>query len=466
MQYFYRVLSVFSIVCVGVVMFASTAAAASFVVAAYNSLPSAQRRADIVCNGINDTAVLRYSLTLGQYRQVEFDDNAYTNAYCAQSVEWLAGDYNLDTTLYLPQVADTTLSAEGTVLWYNLTTGDAVVITGSLRTRFRFGTIWSSSDGAALAAKDRPYTSPFMPNIMSEISWQGLQHTPPYGVIGIGFQAQKHFVVNKISGTDVRGFAFGVLCDATGGGSEGTIDTNWWWLSYVRGCGVDIRVEGGPNGDGSVNSQQWHVNVDASLDGSVAIQTGANYDWWRILIGDVSRAPTTRTIVLDADAAGNVMEITPSLFMFDGYENNANQPNNVFIQVPENPAPQPGDYSHLVMQYAPVIDGPTSTRRSRPPQNESSRIDNKAARHEPKDDIRDARQSQLSTLNRRRKPVGRGAKGNSKNEATKGNVGQLERSTTHQKLVELRSMLDGGLITRQQYELTLGDVLRRFVQDS
>src|SRR4051812_15013458 len=79
------------------------------------------------------------------------------------------GDYYLGTrTLVLPQAVDTTLYAEGAILHYNATDGsDAVVITGSLRTRWRFGRILSTSSGAALAAKDRPYTSPFMPNIMN-----------------------------------------------------------------------------------------------------------------------------------------------------------------------------------------------------------------------------------------------------------------------------------------------------------
>jgi hypothetical protein len=331
--------------------------AASYVVAASNSLPNAQKRADVVCDGTNDAAVLMASLRQGSLVSVEFDDNAYTTAYSAQSVEWLAGDYFLNESVVLPQVADTVLFAQGTILHYNISTGDAVVITGSLRSKFHFGTIWSGSSGAALAAKDRPYTSPFMPNIMSEITWQGLQAINPTGTTGYGFHAQKHFVVNKITGFDIRGFSIGVWCDATGGGSEGTIDTNWWWLSYVRGCGTNIKVDGG---GGSVNSQQWYVNVDASIAGAVAVQTGATDEWWRIIMGDVSRAATTRSIILDADAAANVLEITPALWNWDGYENNAGAVNNIFLQVPQVTNPNDGNAYHLKANLQLSNDGPPS----------------------------------------------------------------------------------------------------------
>ena len=329
--------------------------AASWVVAASNSLASAKAKADAVCDGTNDASLLRASLMLGPYRQTEFDDNAYTMAYAAQSVEWLAGDYYLNETLFLPQVVDSTLYAEGTVLHYASTdSSDAVVITGSLRSRFRFGRIISASSGAALAAKDRPYTNPFMPNIMSVISWQGLQKDPPSGSGGYGFWAKKHFVVNKISGTDVRGFGVGIFCDADG---EGTIDTNWWWLSYVRGCGTDILVQGG---GGSVNSQQWNVNVDASIDGSVAVDTAASDDWWRIIMGDVSRAPTTRSLVVRSAADGNIFEVTPALYFFDGYENRANSARNLFAMLPRNAAPAPpGTNAHLSWRLAEDNDGPT-----------------------------------------------------------------------------------------------------------
>lgn len=72
------------------------------------------------------------------------------------------------------------------------------------------------------------------------------------------------------------------------------MDTNWYWLSYVRGCGQDIVVQG--NG---VDSQQWNVNVDATLPGSVAIRTAALYERWHIIMGTLDRTATTRSIILD-----------------------------------------------------------------------------------------------------------------------------------------------------------------------
>ena len=61
---------------------------------------------------------------------------------------------------------------------------------------------------------------------------------------------------------------------------EGKVDTNWYWLSFVRGCGQDIVVSGQ-----GVDSQQWFVNVDATLPNSVAIRTAALYERWQIIMG-------------------------------------------------------------------------------------------------------------------------------------------------------------------------------------
>jgi len=336
---------------------------ASFIVAAHNSLPSAKARANIVCNGTEDQIALMVSMKTGTWIQTEYDDNAFTMAWSGQSVEWLAGDYYLSSTLFIPQCVDTLLEAQGTILHYLPTTGDAVVITGSLRSRFNFGTIWTGSLGAALAAKDRPYSNPFMPNLMSVYRFQGLQHDPPTGTDGYGFFANKHFCVNKIEGTDIRGFGVGIMIDDSDGGTEGKIDTNWWWLSFVRGCGTDIMVTG--NG---VDSQQWDVNVDATLPNSIAIRTAAKFERWHIIMGTEDRSPGTRSIILDPGAESNWMEIQPQLWTVDGYENHSGFSNNVFIQTPKNTAPSPDnlkpkkttlqDQTHLELTYTTADDGP------------------------------------------------------------------------------------------------------------
>jgi hypothetical protein len=331
---------------------------ASFIVAAHNSLPSAKARADIICNGTDDQIALIASMKTGTWLQTEYDDNAYTMAWSGQSVEWLAGDYYLSGTVFIPQCVDTVLEAEGTILHYLPTTGDAVVVTGSLRSRFNFGTIWTGSTGAALAAKDRPYSNPFMPNLMSIYRFQGLQHTPPYAVNGFGFFANKHFCVNSIEGTDIRGFGTGIMIDDSDGGTEGKIDTNWWWLSYVRACGTDIKVTGN-----SVDSQQWYVNVDATTPNSIAIRTAAKFERWYIIMGTWDRSPGTRSIILDPGAESNWMEIQPQLWTVDGYENHSGYSNNVFVQIPKNTAQTNGtlqDQTHLVLNYSPFDDGPGS----------------------------------------------------------------------------------------------------------
>jgi len=264
----------------------------------------------------------------------------------------------LSSTVFSPQCVDTILEAEGTILHYLPLTGDAVVVTGSLRSRFNFGTIWTGSTGVALAARDRPYSNPFMPNLMSIYRFQGLQHDPPNAKDGIGFFVNKHFCVNKIEGTDIRGFGIGVLVDDHDGGTEGKIDTNWWWLSYVRGCGTDIHVMGS-----SVDSQQWYVNVDATTPNSIAIRTAAKFERWHIIMGTWDRSPGSRSLILDPGAESNWIEIQPQLWTVDGYENHSGFSNNVFVQIPKHTLSNGTlvDQTHLVLDYSTFNDGPGST---------------------------------------------------------------------------------------------------------
>jgi hypothetical protein len=340
-----------------------TADAAAFIVAANNSLDAAKAKADVVCPGVNDQNCLAASMKLGPLLKTGYDDNAWTNAYSSQSVEWLPGDYYLSATLIIPQSVDSVLHAEGAIFHYQPSTGDAVVVSGCLRCRFYFGTIWTHSNGGALAFKDRPYTNPFMPILMSVFHFQGLQQDPPNGNNGVGLWLTKHFCTNKVEGTDIRGFAMGVFVDDRG---EGKIDTNWYWLSYVRGNGQNIVVQGS-----GVDSQQWQVNVDSTLPGSVAIRTAASNERWQIIMGTLDRSPGTRSIILDPGAQWNWMEIFPPLWNFDGYENHSNHPNNLFAQLPHNAGKEvsnnntiitrkkkSGNQTHQVLGFQSFNDGP------------------------------------------------------------------------------------------------------------
>jgi hypothetical protein len=340
--------------------------AATWVVAAHNSPASAKARADIVCNGTHDEVVLKASLTKGQYIKTSYDDSAWTMAYAGQSVEWLAGDYILHNTLILPQVVDTVLHAEGTIIHYaGPVNDDVIVFSGALRSRFYFGTIWSTSSAATLAMKSRQYSNPFMPIDMNVIEFQGLQKVGATqgGPVspGVGLLIQRPFCLNQVTGTDVRGFTTGILADESGPRDGHTIDTNWYWLSYVRGCMTAIHVM-----NYNINAQQWYVNVDIMNKDSVCIRTAATTEYWHIIMGTVTRDPQSRSLILDPGAAENVFDIFPPLFHFDGYENNSGVWNNVFRQVPQNPPMpmSPLTQTHLVPTYTVFTDGPLSSEQS------------------------------------------------------------------------------------------------------
>eukprot|EP01121_Diplochlamys_sp_Union-15-3_P001304 TRINITY_DN11143_c0_g1_i1.p1 TRINITY_DN11143_c0_g1~~TRINITY_DN11143_c0_g1_i1.p1 ORF type:complete len:191 (-),score=27.30 TRINITY_DN11143_c0_g1_i1:15-587(-) len=171
-----------------------------------------------------------------------------------------------------------------------------------------------------------------MPVIQSVISFTGLIGYSIENRRGVGLEIQKPTVVNQISGTDIRGFTYGVFINDNAY-PAGTIDTNWYWLSYVRMCDIAIYETG--NG---VNSQQWFVNVDASVPNSVAIQTAASFGQWQIIMGtyDWNLHPNdkTRSIILNPGAAYNRLKITPPLWHgFAPMENNSGNPTNVIVQV-------------------------------------------------------------------------------------------------------------------------------------
>jgi hypothetical protein len=126
---------------------------------------------------------------------------------------------------------------------------------------------------------------------MNSISWQGLQKVGWDGTAGVGFWASTHFCVNKITGFDVRGFGIGIWCDPRY--QEGTIDTNWWWLSYVRDNHVNIQVDQSsvapsPGGIGRVNAQRWDVNVDSRIPASTSIITGGWFEYCECQYGNAA----------------------------------------------------------------------------------------------------------------------------------------------------------------------------------
>lgn len=301
--------------------------AASVVVAPADAAPEVKAKADLVASGAGDEAVLAQSLRMGPRRRVNIDaspvDQREVEAYGRFRVVWLPGTYMLDGPLVIPDAADGVIEAEGAVLEYRPPVGDAVVITGGNRNRYRFGTIVSGSDGAALAIAP----TAAMPFLMSEVSFTGLVGRKG---VGAGLRIDptaENVTTSRIQGTDVAGFDTCVDVrppspppDAPPG--FGKMDTNHFWLSYLRRCRIGVSVDGARGG---VDSNDWNVNVDASLPGSVAIRTSGRYDRWRVIMG--VWAPDGTALELAPGARSNVFDVTPPLDQFAFRDDSGNDTN-------------------------------------------------------------------------------------------------------------------------------------------
>lgn len=285
---------------------------ASILVAAHNSTPESKRRADLICDGRDDQvellASLQAALTVRDRHDVVPDRAKEVECLGRHSVAWLPGDYHLSDSLVIPDAMDMVIEAEGTALRYAGATGDAVVIQGMNRCRYRFGVIESRSTGAALAI--RPTTA--MPSLHSDVHFMGLLGQ---GFKGTGLRldpAQENICVNRIDGSDIAGFEYGVRVMDPGHTPHPDrptckCDTNQYGFAYIRRCMTCI--EEGQTGNG-IDCSLWTVNVDATEPSSVAIRTAACGNRWTIIMGTWC-PENTRALIIGKGAMDNVFQMRP-----------------------------------------------------------------------------------------------------------------------------------------------------------
>ncbi|MCL5103170.1 MAG: hypothetical protein M1133_03520 [Armatimonadetes bacterium] len=326
------------LVVVIVMLTVGTSHAASIVVAASNSTPEAKKKADIVCDGKDDQVELTKSFLRAGIVSSLIERNpqtmAPTKCQAGHSVKWEPGDYYLSGTVTIPDAEDCAIEAEGTRFHYLPKEGDAIVVQGASRCRYRFGSVFTGSTGAALRIKPTEN----MPALMSIVSFTGLIGNPSARK-GIGFcvdSTVENVCTMRFEGTDIRDFDIGVFVpdarvarpDKPGSGKT---DTNWYWFSYIRMCNTCIWEQRNGIDDGV-----WFVNVDASIPNAVAVRTGASYGKWFIIMGSMDwfvrphdANNKTKSIILDPGAQYNVMEVSPPLDIFAPAQDNSGNTTNV-----------------------------------------------------------------------------------------------------------------------------------------
>jgi hypothetical protein len=306
------------------------AAEGAITVAAVDSHDLEKTKADFVCDGKEDQAELARSLSLAKQGKALIDVDPKTQrevvASLNHAVRWLPGTYHLSETLEIPDAVNCVLDAEGTTLRWGGQAGDAVVIRGMNRCRYRFGTIESSSSGVALRIQPNQQ----MPALRSFVEFAGLVGKNQQGIGLMLDPTSENVCVNRFTGTDISGFDQGVYVGAAGdrqsaASTHGKCDTNWFWLSYVRLCHTCIR-ESATGVDCSV----WDVNVDASLPDSVAIRAAGSYGKWFVIMGTYTFEKKNLAIVLEPGAQHCVFAVHPPLENFR-WEDRSQSSTNVIL---------------------------------------------------------------------------------------------------------------------------------------
>lgn len=309
--------------------------AASITVAPSDASDKVKSRADYVCDGKDDQVELLASLTEAGKSAVptgQLDKNGRpTMAQCLSkhSVEWLGGNYNLSSTLVIPDCADVVIQAEAARLSYVPDSGDAIVINGMLRCRYYFGTFQTNTSGAAI--RIRP--TAVMPAQMSIVGFAGLMGTKHKGT-GLYLDSSLNNISrNKFDGTNICGLETGYRVGTFDTAGTGRCNANWLWASFIYDC-TKCVWEGGH----LVHDNAYYVNLEANARDSVCARTGATNGRWYIIngTGDWYTGPKradnqTRSLILDPGATNNVFEIHPPLEGFAPVDDKSGNKTNIIM---------------------------------------------------------------------------------------------------------------------------------------
>lgn len=284
---------------------------ASVVVAPSDATDEAKAKADLVCDGRDDQEELLKSLkeapTYTSRAAGAPSDMRQRQWRGRHSALWLPGTYQLSKTLEFPELSDFALFSEGSYLVYQPNQGDVIHVNQAIRSRFNFGTIDSHSTGTCITVTGVT---------MSVISCMGLIGHVQQGT-GLRLYGTS---TSKYEITDVSGFETGILVDDI----SHKLDTNWFWVSYVRNCKTCIW-EKGQNVDNNV----WHVNVDATLPGSVGLRIAGDMGNWHVIMGTYRFEGNNQALILEPGAEGNIIFMQPPLEQFAATNNSGNDTNAV-----------------------------------------------------------------------------------------------------------------------------------------
>jgi hypothetical protein len=299
------------------------ATAESVMVAAADSSPENKALANYICDGVADQVELMASLDLAPRNAIQMDGTPssvaiYSNIRSRFSICWAPGSYNISAPVLVPNMADTVINAQGTYIEFAVTTSTvpAVEIKGMMRCRYNFGTIRSFSQHAALFVHPTD-----MPCQMSEVTWQGLNgYNNPRQGVGLWIEPTIGVSTCQFRGTDIWGFNGGIFVNDAPTGAK--CDTNWFQVNYIRKCNNCINERGQ-----NVDSNEWHVNVDASVANSEGIRTASKLGRWFITMGTYGYEHVNNALVVESGATKNIFEMSPPFADFNWVNASGNSTN-------------------------------------------------------------------------------------------------------------------------------------------
>jgi hypothetical protein len=346
------------LICLGTIYCCgATARAASIVVAPVDAPRELKLKADLVCNGYDDQDELLQSITKAKREAVEIEGAGGQTALCytRHSVEWLAGTYNLEQPLVLPDCSDVVIQAEGTRFNFTPTSGDAIRIQGLQRCRFYLGTI--GVNGAATAIHLQPTAA--MPAQYSTVNYMGLEASLLDSARGLWLDnASNDIACNTFDGTWIHYIKQGIVVGAVAP-TQRFCRGNWLWVSFV--LGGDFYAPGGSSSDANpampmdcvwetengTQGNTYKVNVEANATNSVGCRIGGDFGMWNIIMGThdwharAHDGNETRAIILDAGSRDNLIEVHPYLSLFAPFDDFAHDPSNVILSTDRPPYHSP-----------------------------------------------------------------------------------------------------------------------------
>lgn len=215
----------------------------------------------------------------------------------------------------------TLFDSENSTITFTHDSNDGFLIDNYTYSDFHFGAIHYQGRGAAVSIV------PVDGSSFNDIRWKQIRGYNHRGT-GINIDASTWGCsVSYFKGGPIHGFNKGISIYTDG---SGPVDTSVFDVNFIYDCNVSLYVHN-DNVDGgeTINCQTYHINIEASFPGSIAVQTNEIGGLYELT---VLGAPGGTILQLDPGAKDNIITMTPGADAFPGAKyivNNSGNDTNI-----------------------------------------------------------------------------------------------------------------------------------------